>query len=88
MRSGVGLFDASSLGKEGRHLVGKIAFDSFQRVRRQFYELVLKADVGLIVVAFTRKQTMTQQIQALSGQKDRELQALDESFRDLVEERR
>ena len=31
-----------------RSLVGRIAFDSFRRVRQQFYDLVLKADVGVV----------------------------------------
>jgi tetratricopeptide (TPR) repeat protein len=67
-----------------RQLVGTIAFASFQRVRQQFYDLVLKADVGVVDVAFTRKQDKTHDIQRLSQQKDRELRALDEEFREVL----
>lgn len=67
-------------------LVGRIAFDSFRRVRQQFYDLVLKADVGVVDVAFTRKQDKTVQIQKLSAQKDRELKQLDEEFKEVLKD--
>ena len=64
----------------------RIAFDSFRRVRQQFYDLVLKADVGVVDVAFTRKQDKTEDIQKLSQQKDRELKALDEEFKEVLKD--
>lgn len=71
---------------DARQLVGRIAYDSIQRVRQQFYELVLKADVGMVDVAFTRKQDKTSEIQKLSAEKDRELRVLDEEFKDIVKD--
>jgi hypothetical protein len=71
---------------DARNLVGRIAFESFQKVRQQFYELVLKADVGLVDVAFTRKQDKTTEIQKLSSQKDQELQELEEEFKEVLED--
>lgn len=71
---------------DARQLVGRIAYDSIQRVRQQFYELVLKADVGQVDVAFTRKQDKTSEIQKLSAEKDRELRVLDEEFKDIVKD--
>ncbi len=71
---------------DARQLVGRIAFDSFKRVHRQFHELVLKADVGVVDVAFTRKQDKTGQIQKLATQKDRELKALDEEFKEVLKD--
>ncbi|MGQ0506653.1 MAG: hypothetical protein ACT4TC_15175 [Myxococcaceae bacterium] len=68
------------------NLVGRIAFDSFKRVRQQFYELVLKADVGVVDVSFTRKQDKTAEIQKLSTQKDHDLRALDEEFREVLKD--
>jgi len=66
--------------------VGHIAFESIQKVRRQFYDLVLKADVGLVDVAFTRKQDKTTEIQKLSSQKDDELQSLETEFKEVLED--
>ncbi len=71
---------------ETRNLVGRIAFDSFKRVRQSFYDLVLKADVGVVDVSFQRKQDKTSQIQKLAGQKDRELKQLDDEFREVLKD--
>jgi tetratricopeptide (TPR) repeat protein len=78
--------EVASVSGNARDLVGRIAFDSFRRVRQQFYDLVLKADVGVIDVAFTRKQDKTVSIQKLSAQKDRELKALDEEFKEVLKD--
>ncbi len=78
--------DVTVVGADARQLVGRIAFDSFRRVRQQFYDLVLKADVGIVDVAFSRKQDNTQSIQKLSTQKDRELRQLEEEFREVLRE--
>ena len=55
-------------------------------MRQQFYDLVLKADVGIVDVAFTRKQSKTSAIQKLSSQKDDELRALDEDFKEVLKD--
>jgi len=81
-------YDAEVQGVSGnaRNLVGQIAFESFRRVRQQFYDLVLKADVGIVDVAFNRKQNKTSEIQKLSAQKDHELRALDEEFKEVLKD--
>ncbi len=71
---------------DARNLVGRIAYDSIRRVRQQFYDLVLKADVGMVDVGFTRKQDKTANIQKLSADKDRELNALDAEFKDVLKD--
>jgi tetratricopeptide (TPR) repeat protein len=78
--------ETESVTGETRNLVGRIAFDSFKRVRQSFYDLVLKADVGVVDVAFQRKQDKTGSIQKLAGQKDRELKALDEEFKEVLKD--
>lgn len=79
--------EVASVTGDARNLVGRIAYESFRRVRQQFYDLVLKADVGVVDVAFTEKQDKTTEIQKLSAQKDKALRELDAEFRDvLVEE--
>ncbi|HYO55647.1 tetratricopeptide repeat protein [Archangium sp.] len=72
---------------DARHLVGRIAFESIQKVRKQFYNLVLKADVGLVDVAFTRKQDKTTEIQKLSAQKDRDLRNLEKEFEEVLKDK-
>jgi len=78
----------ASASGDTRNLVGRIAFDSFQRVHRDFYELVLKADVGVVDVAFTRKQDHTAEIQRIAADKDRALRQLDREFSEVLGEDR
>lgn len=72
--------------QESRNLVGRIAYDSFKRVHQSFYNLVLKADVGVVDVSFQRKQDNTAQIQKLASQKDRELKQLDDEFKEVLKD--
>jgi tetratricopeptide (TPR) repeat protein len=67
-------------------VVGAVALDSFRKVEQQFYDLVLKADVGMIDVAFGRKQDNTSRIQTLSFQRDRELRRLDDDFKEVLKD--
>ncbi len=78
--------DVTRASGDARQLVGRIAFDSFRRVRGQFYDLVLKADVGVVDVAFTRKRDKTADIQTVAAQKERELKALDDEFKEVLKD--
>jgi tetratricopeptide (TPR) repeat protein len=71
---------------ETKNMVGQIAYRSFSEVRAQFYKLVLKADLGLVDVAWARKRVRIERIQQLSAQKASELQQLDDDYRDLLRE--
>jgi hypothetical protein len=71
---------------EAKELVGRIAYRSFTTVRSQFYRLVLKADVGLVDVAWSRKRERLDKIQQLSVQKAAEVQLLDDEFKGLLRE--
>jgi hypothetical protein len=75
-----------SVSGDARNMVGRIAFESIQKVRKQFYDLVLKADVGLVDVAFTRKQDKTTEIQKLSAQKDKDLRDLEKEFEEVLKD--
>ncbi|MDY7229009.1 tetratricopeptide repeat protein [Hyalangium rubrum] len=78
--------EVAAVSGQARNLVGRIAFDSFRRVRQQFYDLVLKGDVGMVDVAFTRKQDKTVEIQKLSAQKDKELRELERDFKEVLKD--
>ncbi len=71
---------------ETKDLIGRIAFKSFRDVRAQFYRLVLKADVGIIDVAWQRKRERVDKIQQLSAQKAADGAAMDEEFRGVLRE--
>jgi hypothetical protein len=79
--------EVGAASANAQNLVGRIAINSFRKVRRQFYELVQKADIGLIDVTFGRKQSKTQEIQKLAVQKDQDLRQLDQEFKEVLEEK-
>ena len=70
----------------GRGLIGSIAYESFRKVLSRFYDAMIKAEVGLVDIAWTRKQKFTEQIQDLSSQKDGELKELELDFREALTE--
>lgn len=80
------LADTDGLINETRNLVGRMAYDSFRRVHKSFYDLVLKADVGVVDVSFQRKQDKTSEIQTKSAAKERELKQLDDEFREVLKD--
>jgi tetratricopeptide (TPR) repeat protein len=78
--------DLGGVQEETKNLVGRIAFKSFRDVRAQFYRLVLKADVGIIDVAWQRKRERVDKIQQLSAQKSADSAAMEEEFRGVLRE--
>jgi hypothetical protein len=71
---------------DAKDLVGKIAYRALNDVRAQFYGLVLKADVGVVDVAWSRKRVRLEKIQQLSIQKASEVDQLEREYRALTRE--
>ena len=80
------LAELSRAQEETKGYVGGIAYDSFRAARQQFYRLVLKADVGIVDVAWQRKRERLERIQQLSTAKSVDLSALEEEFRSVLRE--
>lgn len=76
--------EVDSVGGNTRQLLGQIAYDSFSRVGRQFYDLVLKADVGIIDVAWTRKKDRSDKISGLGRDRETEITSLRERFKEVL----
>ena len=64
----------------------RIALNSFRRVQDAFYALILKADVGIVDVAWSRKADKSKEIQRLAQEKDRQIRFLDQEFKEVLEE--
>ena len=75
-----------SLEGETEQVVGAIAYLNFERIRRRFYELVLRADVGRIDVAWAKREDHRLRIDALTRDRARQIQALDDEFRDVMDQ--
>ena len=71
---------------DAKNLVGSVAYRSFGKVRDQFYQLVLKADVGIVDVAWQRKRERVEKIQQLSTQKAADIQGIEDDFRGILKE--
>ena len=75
-----------SLDGDTEEVVGTIAYLNFSRVRDRFHKLVLRADLGKIDVAWARREDHRLRIDALTRERARELQALDDEFRDVMDQ--
>ena len=75
-----------SLEGETEDVVGAITYLNFNRVHDRFYDLVLRADVGKIDVSWAKREDHRLRIDALTRERARELQALDDEFRDVMDQ--
>ncbi len=66
-------------------VVGGVTYIAFNNVRRRFYDLVLRADVGRIDVAWSRREEHRQRAEMLSRERARELQVLDDEFQEITD---
>jgi hypothetical protein len=72
--------------KESENLAGEVAYRALEEVRRKFYKLVLDADVGILDVAWGRKQLRTKKISELGRKLGKERRRLHEEFKSVLEE--
>jgi ElaB/YqjD/DUF883 family membrane-anchored ribosome-binding protein len=79
--------EIQSLGSEAEEVVGGVAFENFSSVRKRFQELVLKADVGIIDVAWLRKEEHTARVAELTKGRLREIKVLDDEFQQVKKEK-
>ncbi|MEM9071310.1 MAG: tetratricopeptide repeat protein [Myxococcota bacterium] len=78
----------AGLETETEDVVGAVTYTSFSDVRDRFYDLVLRADVGRVDVAWARREEHRMRVDMLTRDRSRELQALDDEFRDIMDESR
>ncbi len=72
-------------GSQGEYLAGEIAFVNFIDVQNQFNQLILRADVGIIDVAWREKEDRTSRIESLFEERNEQLNILDSEFREVLE---
>jgi hypothetical protein len=76
----------AAVAEDAKDIIGRIAVRSFGLVRAQFDRLVLKAEVGQLDVAWSRKRERVETMQRLTQQKDASLQAFERDLRRLLRE--
>jgi hypothetical protein len=72
--------DLQSFSGTSESLAGDIAVNNFRRVEERFDDLVLKADIGIIDVAWKRKEDRSDRIKELFELKSNDLKSLDQVF--------
>ncbi len=74
-----------ALQAETVDVVGTIAYLNFNRIHDRFYELVLRADLGKVDVAWAKRENHRLRVDTLTRERARELQALDDEFQDVMD---
>jgi hypothetical protein len=67
-------------------VVGSVTYANFAAVRRRFYDLVLRADVGTIDVSWADREEHRMRVELLTRERAREIQALDDEFQEIMDE--
>ncbi|MGD8317714.1 MAG: tetratricopeptide repeat protein [Myxococcales bacterium] len=78
----------AALEGETVDVVGAIAYLNFSRIHDRFYELVLRADLGKVDLAWAKREQHRLRVDELTRERARELQALDDEFRDVMDQGR
>lgn len=68
---------------ESKQVTAGAAYASFVSVKRDFDQIILRGDVGLIDVAWRKKEDQTKEINQLFEDRTAELKALQESFEEI-----
>jgi len=76
----------AKLDGESQNLAGEVAYKSLERVRQRFYKLVLDAEIGVLDVAWSRKQEKTKEIKDLGKKLGAERKRLHEEFKSVLQE--
>jgi len=71
---------------ETEDVIGAITFLNFNHVLDRFNDLILRADVGKIDVSWARREDHRLRIDSLTRERARELQSLDDEFRDVMDQ--
>jgi TolA-binding protein len=78
----------ASLEGESEEVVGGIALDNHRKVRQRFYDLVLRADVGVVDVSWAVREEHRIRAEALSRERARALKSLEDEYRDIMDQQR
>jgi tetratricopeptide (TPR) repeat protein len=80
---------ATELGQYKGHtdrVAGALTYEGFQKVATRFYEIVVRADVGIIDVAWALKDAKSKEVSRLVRQQKMDLKVLDSEFREVLKE--
>ena len=65
-------------------VAGAITYEGFQAISKRFYDIIVRADVGIIDVAWALKDSKTKEVSRLVRQQKMDLKLLDDEFREVL----
>jgi len=78
--------ELAALETEAEQVVGSVAYTSFLAVRGRVYDLVLRADLGIVDVSWAEREEHRKRVESLTRQRAYEIRALDEEFQEIMDE--
>lgn len=75
--------EVAHLMNESKTVTAAVAYRGFLDVKRDFRDIIMRGDVGLIDVAWQKKEDMTQRINQLFEDRTAELKTLQEAFEEV-----
>ncbi|MFW5966379.1 MAG: hypothetical protein ACOCV2_02620, partial [Persicimonas sp.] len=72
-----------ALTDESKQVTARVARLSFEEAKNDFQDLVMRGDIGLIDVAWQKKEDITEEINDLFEDRSAELEALQDSFEEV-----
>jgi hypothetical protein len=77
----------AELDVQTEEVVGGLSYANYRQVQKRFYELVLKADVGMVDVGWAEREEHRTRIEMMTRERARTLKALDDEFQEIMDER-
>jgi hypothetical protein len=78
--------ESAQYGSETDQVAGAITYQGFQSVAKRFYDIIVRADVGIIDVAWALKDAKSKEVSRLVRQQKMDLKLLDDEFREVLRE--
>lgn len=75
----------AQLESEAADVVGHLVMQSFSAVRLHFYRIVMRADLGLVDVAWEQREEHNNRARMLAEEQNREIAALNDEFAEVIE---
>lgn len=74
-----------ALERESEEVVGNLVLQRFREVELQFYQIIMRADLGLVDVAWERREEHNNRARLLAEEQSREVSALNDEFAEVTE---
>ncbi len=75
----------ADLEREASDVVGNVVLQNFQAVRLHFYRIVMRADLGLVDVAWEIREEHNNRARMLAEEENREIRSLNDEFSEVIE---